>query len=659
MGNANGASIPPVNSLPEAPARHGNRFDALDGLRTIAVGLVVLFHVSAPYMAAGFLGVDMFFVLSGFLITSGLIAQVERSGRISLGDFWSRRIKRLMPAALLVVCVVLVWAGNFALVHRRDNLSLDAWYTIFYLANWRFIGSASYFENDGTVSPLLHMWSLAVEEQFYIVWPLLIAGITWLVLRVFRAGNRNAVRVLAGVAVAIVAVSAVLLALFYAPQAAERAYMGTDAKAFEPMLGALLAILAANPRFAAWCTRCARFLFWGGTVSTAVLFAVLDGPAPFYFHGGALLFSLGTGALILGVRYGLATPEAKVLAFAPISYLGRISYGLYLWHWPVAVWFGVNSGTFQPLQTVAVLALTLACSAASYHLLEMPIRQGRIGNFLKPWRAIVAGATAMVLMALSSSFVGGTPLARALRLGHGSEEIRRDVIMLVGDSVPLRIADPLAVAGQERGLTVVETAQGMCTPMGTFLYFGPNDEFGKLCPPVKDVQDEAIRVHSPGIILWWSRHEYIDRYEGDRVLSPDSDEFWEAQRRDLIATADRLTGRGETLVIVLTERPGIGLMTRPDDELASMLIKYTIEHDEYRQRFNQIVTEVAEQRDDIRTIDGDSLFCGDAPGVGPGPLCDDTVNGNLMRPDGNHVDNDLFGPQVANRLLDMTLAAAS
>ena len=651
--------MPPVNSLPEAPARHGNRFDALDGLRTIAVGLVVLFHVSAPYMAAGFLGVDMFFVLSGFLITSGLIAQVERRGRIRLGDFWGRRIKRLMPAALLVVCVVLVWAGNFALVHRRDNLSLDAWYTIFYLANWRFIGSASYFENDGTVSPLLHMWSLAVEEQFYIFWPLLIAGFTWLVLRVLRAGNRNAVRVLAGVAVVIIAVSATLLAVLYVPRAAERAYMGTDAKAFEPMLGALLAILAASPRFAAWCTRCARFLFWGGAVSTATLFAVLDGPAPFYFQGGALLFSLGTGALILGVRHGLATPEAKVLAFAPISYLGRISYGLYLWHWPVAVWFGVNSGTFRPLRTVAVLALTLACSSASYHLVEMPIRQGRIGNFLKPWRAIVAGATAMVIMALSSSFVGGTPLARALHLGRGGGEVRRDVIMLVGDSVPLRLADPLAVAGQERGLTVVGTAQGMCTPTGAFLYFGPEDRFGKLCPPVKEAQDEAINTYSPGIILWWSRHEYIDRYEGDRVLSPESEEFWEVQRRDLIATADRLTKRGEILVVMLTERPGIGMLSRPENEQESMFVKYSVEHDEYRQRFNQIVTEVAAQRDDIRTVDGDSLFCGSAPSVGPGPLCDDTVNGHLMRPDGNHVDNDRFGPRVANQLLDETLAAAS
>ena len=199
----------------------------------------------------------------------------------------------------------------------------------------------------------------------------------------------------------------------------------------------------------------------------------------------------------------------------------------------------------------------------------------------------------------------------------------------------------------------------MCTPTGAFLYFGPGDKFGELCPPVKEVQDEAIRVHSPGIVVWWSRHEYIDRYEGDRVLSPETEEFWEVQRRDLIATADRLTGRGETLVVVLTERPGLGMLSRPDNELASMIVKYSIEHDEYRQRFNQIVTEVAAQRDDIRTVDGDSLFCGSAPSVGPGPLCDDTVDGSPMRPDGNHVDTNRFGPQVANDLLDKALAAAS
>ena len=126
--------MPPVNLLPEAPARRGNRFDALDGLRNHSGRPGGSLPRVGPYMAAGFLGVDMFFVLSGFLITSGLAAQVERAGRISLGDFWGWRIKRLMPAALLVVCVVLVWAGNFALVHRRDTLSLDAWYTF---STWR------------------------------------------------------------------------------------------------------------------------------------------------------------------------------------------------------------------------------------------------------------------------------------------------------------------------------------------------------------------------------------------------------------------------------------------------------------------------------------------------------------------------------------------
>lgn len=125
----------------------------------------------------------------------------------------------------------------------------------------------------------------------------------------------------------------------------------------------------------------------------------------------------------------------------------------------------------------------------------------------------------MTVIVLSGSFVGGTPLARALHLGRGGGEVRRDVIMLVGDSVPLRLADPLAMAGQKRGLTVVGTAQGICTPTGAFLYFEPEDRFGKLCPPVKEAQDEAINTYFPAS-SWWSRHEYIDRYEGERGALP-------------------------------------------------------------------------------------------------------------------------------------------
>ncbi len=186
---------------------------------------------------------------------------------------------------------------------------------------------------------------------------------------------------------------------------------------------------------------------------------------------------------------------------------------------------------------------------------------------------------------VGGSFVGGTPLARALHLGRGGGEVRRDVIMLVGDSVPLRLADPLAMAGQKRGLTVVGTAQGMCTPTGAFLYFGPEDRFGKLCPPVREAQDEAINTYFPASFCGGPGTNTSTATRANGVLSPESEEFWEVRRRDLIATADRLTKRGEILVMVLTERPGLGMLSRPENEQESMFVKYSVEHDEYRQRF--------------------------------------------------------------------------
>lgn len=133
------------------------RLDSLDGLRTVAVGLVILFHVSVPRMSAGYLGVDIFFVLSGFLITAGLLRSAIGTGSFRLLNFYHRRLKRLLPAALLVILAVLLWTALFEPEFRKGTIATDAWYTIFYLANWRLINSSSYFESDGTTSPLLHM----------------------------------------------------------------------------------------------------------------------------------------------------------------------------------------------------------------------------------------------------------------------------------------------------------------------------------------------------------------------------------------------------------------------------------------------------------------------------------------------------------------------
>src|SRR5712692_650427 len=151
-----------------------SRNDALDGLRLLAVGAVLAFHFRLPHAGAGFLGVDLFFVLSGFLITSLLLNHVQ-DGRVRVADFWTRRARRLVPALVPVVVAVLVWGAVVAPSVSRDRLRGDIGSTLFYFANWHFISVSTYFANDGVVSPMEHMWSLGVEEQFYLVWPLVLA----------------------------------------------------------------------------------------------------------------------------------------------------------------------------------------------------------------------------------------------------------------------------------------------------------------------------------------------------------------------------------------------------------------------------------------------------------------------------------------------------
>ena len=208
---------------------------ALDGIRGIAVILVLLFHLEVAGFAAGFLGVDLFFVLSGFLITSLLLTDIQRHGRVSLSAFWARRVRRLAPALVLVLLTVAAVTWLTASPIERESVRGDLLASSAYMANWRLISTSSYFESNGFESPVQHFWSLAIEEQFYLIWPLVIAA----VLLVVRS-RRLAVAlpaVLAG------SVSIVLLALLWRAAAPERAYEGTDARIFEPLIGALGAVI--------------------------------------------------------------------------------------------------------------------------------------------------------------------------------------------------------------------------------------------------------------------------------------------------------------------------------------------------------------------------------------------------------------------------------
>lgn len=631
-------------------SEHGAHVPSLDGLRTVAVGLVIAFHLSVPGLDSGFAGVDVFFVLSGYLITAGLLADTERFGRPRFARFWQRRFQRLMPAATLLVATVLVYATFVMPVYRRAATGEDAAWTTLYLANWHFMGANSYFSSDGNASPLLHMWSLAVEEQFYFVWPVLIGLVALLTRR------RNATRpALVAVTAALVLASAAALWLRYDAASPDRAYMGTDTKAFEPLLGALLAAVLTLPQAREFVARRHRLIAGIGIVLGVGVLPFLAGPSAFYFAGGALLLSLAVVALIAALVCGPPTMLAGVLGWRPIAYLGAISYGLYLWHWPWAIWLGVAHGEFKPGPAAIALAGTLVTAVASYHLLEWPIRRGRFAGWFTPRRMVVCVAAVMAIL------LGWSAALRATN-GYVPED---RWIVVTGDSVPLKLMSSLDAAARAQGWAVDSAARGGCTPLAVELqeyreapHEGPGD-----CRALKEIQDQLIDKHDPQIIVWWSRYETHQRWYQGRVLHPEEEEFWTVLEAETESTIDRLTRDGAQLVIIQPERPGNGLLAKcpVGDDDCFPLDDYALNHDEYRRRWNELVARIASQDERVSTFRTDDIFCNDPePAQAQSPsACDDRQpDGEPLRPDGIHVAIDPFGAEIAERIVDEALGAA-
>ena len=370
-------------------ARAKSRYvPALDGLRALAVLAVIAYHMKMNWAPGGLLGVTMFFVLSGYLITGLLLTEFDSTQTISLPNFWLRRVRRIIPAVVFAVLgtAFLCTIFDHALLTKMRP---DVAPTLFFFNNWwQIFHNVSYFEALGEPSPLTHYWSLAIEEQFYLIWPVAL-------LLCLKAGVKRST-IQKGVIVLIV-LSALAMALMFSPTTdPSRVYYGTDTRAFSLLIGALLAFIWPYQRLTeksgAKMSSMGRIVFdvigAVGLVGLIIMIAVTNGFAPFIYRGGLVLCSLLT-AVVIAIIVHPVSLVGKLFSLPPFVWIGKLSYSMYLWHYPIILLMTPNNlvGEAPWWLRLLQLVVVIGVSAFSYYLVENPIRHGAIGDFVAGWRA--------------------------------------------------------------------------------------------------------------------------------------------------------------------------------------------------------------------------------------------------------------------------------
>jgi peptidoglycan/LPS O-acetylase OafA/YrhL len=476
--------------MPE-PVRGGQRYlPGLDGLRALAVLAVVAYHLGLSWVPGGLLGVGVFFTLSGYLITDLLLGQHAQTGSLQLTDFWFRRARRLLPALFVMLAVVITWVS---LLHRPQLAGLRGAVAAAaaYVSNWYLISEhTSYFARFGPPSPLGHLWSLAVEEQFYLVWPwLLLLGLALVGSRrgtgtPTATGIGTARRsVLAAVTLVLAAGSAVAMAVLYHPgYDPTRVYDGTDTRAFALLIGAALAF--------AWPTRpprrdvsaASRWCLDGvGVVGLLVIAALVwrtTEYSPFMYRGGLVVLSLAT-ALVLAAVAAPAGRLGPLLGARPLRWIGVRSYGIYLWHFPIIALTTPANGHDPALRAVLQVAATIAVAALSWHFIEEPIRHGALSRWWSGLRTRPAREFAQET-APESARIPAAVVAHAAAPGAGPA-----AALGAGDGIALE-------AGRGAGPGAGQGAAGWA---------------GRGAGPAADrgAAPGAGRVHGPGRGAQWAR----------------------------------------------------------------------------------------------------------------------------------------------------------
>jgi peptidoglycan/LPS O-acetylase OafA/YrhL/lysophospholipase L1-like esterase len=423
----------------EPKLRH---FRGLNGIRALSVLAIIAFHSDLSWIPGGYYGVDAFFVLSGFLITALLLAEWGTSGRLGLRRFWGRRARRLLPALFLLVAVVGVVMATMPAVFSTPDAFQSAFWTVFYGSNWYLVhAGVPYFSLSSQPSPWTHTWSLAIEEQFYLLWPIVLLVVLGLGTRRGNArpsrlnrarfrrrpapidrgrSERRRLHLLFLLACVGVLASAALMA-YLAPHGYDaRAYYGTDTRAQALLVGAAIAVGIALWDREVWGPRSMRLasgLAIAGVAGTAAIWATTAETSTFAFRGGFLAASLAAGGVVLGCVVAPRSLVVRLLELPPLPQLGRLSYGMYLWYWPILL---VTSGrrlNWGPYELFVLRAvLTVAVAALSYELVEKPLRYGTLRRWRMAAVAPFGAAAALAAVFVSTLVPVGTSALQGAQL---------------------------------------------------------------------------------------------------------------------------------------------------------------------------------------------------------------------------------------------------
>jgi peptidoglycan/LPS O-acetylase OafA/YrhL len=368
---------------PEQQAAHPHNTDYrgdIDGLRAVAVTLVVLFHVGSSVLPGGFVGVDVFYVISGFLITGLLVRELRSSGTVSIANFYARRVRRLLPLSALVLVTTAIASRFLAPVLDRPGIGSDIQAAATYVANWHFATASTQYMASTGKSPVLHYWSLSVEEQFYVLWPLLLLlASSGAARRSWQVGVRRI-----AVTLGVLGTVSFTLSVVTTTTSGPFAFFGLHTRAWELAVGAGLAL--ATDRWLRRPTLWSISLGWIGLLMVLGSAGLLTGDTP-YPGSAAALPVLGTAMLLASGAARSSWSVGRLLSLPPVRYLGRISYAWYLWHWPCLVLLGgvgadsaegagdQSAGGPGVTRLVAAIAASLVLSVLSHHLVENPARR--------------------------------------------------------------------------------------------------------------------------------------------------------------------------------------------------------------------------------------------------------------------------------------------